>query len=395
MDLGQAMAISGSSAVFVGQSDGMVVELAQAGLRRSTAHAVPTFHGGAALRSVDVLLHLAYATRLNYERTVLDVYMQWALARYIGAFDLTPSLEVHWPGSRRLGLSDAGRRVVANQRRVFSEDVGIGLASVLAHRWFGSAHPGMDLHLVDIDIAIDSGVIAAPAGARTDYLVVAEDPGTGHVLLLGMVEAKGSESRANALRQVTRGAEQLEATVRRGRGVDGLVSVAQSGRAELNYYVALIAPNEPRTVVDLGRATGAAGALLETSWAKVADFADDPQLYERVAPKHLKERRPSSGRRSRARKSQQEVEGMAYEGTEAVVPLPGGDLHVFLGAEERMVGALREGAFGRAASIRADLRRSAQDRAPSAEVDVVDSSDRADRVQSASEDGVALVLWAE
>lgn len=394
MDLGQAMAITRSSAIFVGQSDGMVVGLAQAGLRRSTAHAVPAFHGGAVLRSADVLLHLAYATRLNYERTVLDVYMQWALARYIGAFDLTPTLEVHWPGWRRLGLSDAGRRVVANQRRVFSEDVGIGLASVLAHRWFGNAHPGMDLHLVDIDIAIASGVIAAPAGARTDYLVVAEDPGTGHVLLLGVVEAKGSESRANALRQVTRGAEQLEATTRRGRAVAGLVSVAQSGRAELNYYVAHIAPNEPPAVVDLGSASGAR-ALLETSWAKVADFADDPQLYERVAPKHLRERRPSSGQRSRARKSQQEVEGVAYEGTEAVVPLPGGDLHVFLGAEERMVSALREGAFDRAARIRADLRRSTQDRARSAEVDVVDSGDRADRVESASEDGVALVLWAE
>ncbi len=395
MDLGQALAITRCTATFAGRSDRVVAGLAQDGLRRSTAHAVPAFNGGVALRTADVLLHLAYATRLNYERTVLDVYMQWALARYIGAFELAPPLEVHWPGLRTLRLSESGRRVVANQRRVFSEDVGIGLASVLAHRWFGSARPGIDLHLVDIDIAIASGAITAPAGARTDYLVVADDPATGHVLLLGMIEAKGSESRANALRQVTRGAEQVEATTRGGRGVAGLVSVAQSGRDELSYYVASIAPDEPLAEVDLGGGP-AARSLLGTSWAKVADFADDPELYERVAPRRLKERRPSSVQRSSARRSQQEVQGAAYEGTEAVVPLPGGDLHVFLGAEERLVTALREGALDRAASIRADLRRSTLDWAVRSEaVDSVDWSARADHVESASADGVALALWAE
>lgn len=400
MDLTHAIAIAGSPAVFAGQSDGMVVRQAQTGLAHSTAQAIPRFHHGTILRPVDVLLHLAYATRLNYERTVLDVYMQWALARYIGAFDVAASRASRWGGLSRLELSDAGRRVVGNQRRVFSEDVGIGLASLLARRWFASAHPGYDLDLVDIDVAIASRLIAAPPGARTDYLVVAPDRATGRVLLLGIVEAKGSESRANALRQIATGAGQLEATTVRRRSVPGLVSVAQSGRADLRYYLALVEPDEPWLPVDLGPARGATMALLNTAWAKIADFGDDPELYSRVAPKSLKDRRPSVSRSAQTEKSRVEVAGREYEGAEALIPLPGGRLRVFLGAETRLLGALREGAFGRAVSIKTELRRMADDRGSTEETGSRDwgSGDWGSgdgRVESASEDGVALVLRAE
>lgn len=388
MDLNQAMAVIGSRSLFSGESDQWTANLAQKGLVNSVALAIPELHGGAHIRPVDLLLHLAYATRLNYQSTVLDAYMQWGIARYIGAFD------VQWhpnPTSKRIVLSDAARRVVANQRRVLSEDIGIGLASLLSRRIFASRHPGMDLHLVDIDMAIASGLIDAPSGSRTDFLVVAKDRQSGNVLLLGLVEAKGSESRANGKRQLVKGAAQIEETTVSVLRVPGVVSVAQSGRDEVRYSIVKVEPQGMGDIVDLGSSQRAAD-LVNASWAKIADIGDEPDLYMRLAPEKLKDRRPSFSRDRWSPKARQEVRGNEYEGTEAIIPLPGGRLHVFLGAETRLLRALAAQNVDEALASRERLRGEGDAETMSQSSDYGEWEGQTSRIESTSEEGVALVL---
>lgn len=391
MDLNQAMAVVGTPALFFGESDQWVADLAQGGLVNSRALAIPDLHGGTHIRPVDLLLHLAHATRLNYQRTVLDVYMQWAIARYIGAFDTQRHPN---PALQRIILSDAARRVVSNQRRVLSEDIGIGLASILSREVFTSRNPGMDLHLVDIDMAIASGLIGAPAGSRTDFLVVSTDRRNGHVLLLGVVEAKGSESRTNARLQLTKGARQIEETVASVSGVSGVVSVAQSGRDEVRYSVVEVEPLWTGGIHDLGTSEGAMD-LMNASWAKIADIGDEPDLYMRLAPKKLKDRRPSLNRDQRSVKVRQEVWGNEYQGTEATIPLPGGRLHVFLGAETGLLRALASGKGDDVMGSRERLRRESGTGVGNRLDDSRDWEARSSKIESASEEGVALILRAD
>ncbi len=68
---------------------------------------------------------LSYATRHRYQDDLLDTYLHWALARYIGLFEHRDEGS-YLPA---LMLSEAGQRIKGNQRRVTSEEMGIATRS--------------------------------------------------------------------------------------------------------------------------------------------------------------------------------------------------------------------------------------------------------------------------
>ncbi len=323
MDLLRALTILSTRSFIEGHSDAGIAAGVQLLLKASSASAVPMLDGRTELSPVEVLRHLAHATRLHYEDSVYDVYRQWALARYVGVFDLVPW---HYSGPPRLSLSDAGRRVVGNQRAVLSEDLGIGFASAMAQTWARGRWPGHSPQLIDVDIAYRYESSASCAGRRTDYLIVSYDRDAARPVILGLLECKGSESRAHALRQVSTGAKQIEDTVLRGRRVPGLVCSLHSGRDAVQYFTCAVEPlRGGRSPVGLPKLPGLA-ELFRVPWARLADIADEKELYDRLAPNRLKAKRPSATARTRVR-DQRIIHGRFTKAPPRVYRFPAGSSH--------------------------------------------------------------------
>lgn len=376
MDLRRALYIMGHAAHLDGTSAASDAAYAQTDLTHSTAMPIAYLDGGIHGRLAELLLHLAYATRLDYAPTVFDVYRQWALARYIGVFDLmgttTPTAI----------LSNAGQGVVLNQRRVLSEDLGIGMAAMLAREWVRARFPQYDVHLVDIDVAVQAGLIQAPANRRADYLLLAYDANATTALALGVLECKGSESRKHALRQLGSGAEQVEQTLINHHQLPGLVSSLHSGRNLMQYHVAeVLPPGMAAGAVDLPVAEETM-TLFGASWARLADIANDTVVYDRFAPSAVKVRRTVESSASNVRQ-EREVQGRAYIGTETRIPLPGGELRYFLGADAEIIDALRRADVSEALTTKS--RVGSDPRRPT-------STQNDSTVSAATADGVALEL---
>jgi hypothetical protein len=176
------MHVVGSEVWVSGSSDNELIESVQMApnfvLTRKPLSPATGLDSGISLHPVDVVHALSYATRPRYQDDLLDMYLLWALIRYIGLFEFAFE-----PYGVTLMLSDAGRRITGNQRRVTSEEMGIGFGVLLANQWFtrtGAA--GLPIGIVDVDAALDDRYIFAggaryPVRAvgqrRPDYLLVA------------------------------------------------------------------------------------------------------------------------------------------------------------------------------------------------------------------------------
>jgi len=150
---------------------------------------------GVELRAIDALHRLALVTGPRFQDDLHDVYLRWALYRYLGTFDL------RWPD--RLILSDPARRVVGNQRRVTSEELGIAFGLETAAAWLRARYgPATPVRFVDIDSALTAGGVAAGGrvvrvhqvrDVRPDYVGIANvSPGVHRLV---MIECKGPRAR--------------------------------------------------------------------------------------------------------------------------------------------------------------------------------------------------------
>jgi hypothetical protein len=134
------------------------------------------------LRPVEALHWLSYATSPRYQDDLLDRYMHWALVRYIGLFERREE----GPPCPALTLNQPGQRIRGNQRRVTSEEMGIGFGALLANCWFAQTGAvGLPIGIVDVDAALDDRYIFAGGSRqavravddrRPDYLLIAPDP---------------------------------------------------------------------------------------------------------------------------------------------------------------------------------------------------------------------------
>jgi hypothetical protein len=306
---------------------------------------------GVRLRPVEALHMLSYVTRPRYQDDLLDLYLQWGILRYLGFFDLTSS------EAPQLCVSEPGRRVVGNQRRVTSEELGIGFGALLAKRWFErSGVAGPVIRVIDIDVAFREGYFRAggerypvkKAGLRRpDYLLLADDASVRSRYRVRALECKGTKYPGHAIQQLANAVEQLD-----GLAVDGRVPAGLAVSTVLAdnglRYLALDPPDEdepsyearPERVREMRGfhladdardvlSRDLVDATLSGSWAMLADFAGNLPAVDLWAPRVMRQR---LDRRPRDRSPYETPFGTA-RGTSATFTFEGQRLTVRYGVE--------------------------------------------------------------
>ncbi|WP_290054009.1 hypothetical protein [Amycolatopsis solani] len=266
---------------------------------------------GITLRPIEALHWLSYVTRPRYQDDVLDQYLWWGLLRYLGFF----AHDYSHSRSPNLALSPAGCRISGNQRRVTSEEMGIGFGAALAARWFDGTSAATLRSVVDIDVALDARFVFGPSAAvqhigtrRADYLLIGADRHDSSRYVLRVLECKGTKNAGNAVAQLARAVGQLDGVTVGGRVPPGLATAVITGESRTSYLA--VDPgddDEPSYALDIetidrGRgfrlesdredvsAAEIANAAVRASWAVLADFGGNVDAIRRWAPDVMRNR---------------------------------------------------------------------------------------------------------
>lgn len=218
---------------------------------------------------IEAMLHLAKATRLLVSDDIYDWYQNWSWLRYLGAFS---------SGRGRLRLSDSGLRVKANQRRVLSEDLGIGFGLVVAHRWCRDLGAVGAINTIDVDLVLREG-LGLPSGStasirhrQPDYLLTyGESHGSG-VTIYKSLECKGTVQPNNAPDQLARAITQLASLEIDGVTPQGIAVATISDRSGIRYLA-----------VDPGDDDGSNDELPGKGLERLPDFPTYMQPTDRPA----------------------------------------------------------------------------------------------------------------
>ncbi|GAA0404022.1 hypothetical protein GCM10009541_54020 [Micromonospora gifhornensis] len=425
MDLRRALDIVAQPWTYFGVSDAQLCADVQAyadddlGVRD-----VPALDGEAAVRPLDVLLRLAVATKPQYQTDLYEAHRHWSLLRYLGLFDSD--------SDGYLCLSSAGRRIVGNQRRVTSEELGIGFAVHRAQEWMAARWPGATTTgVIDIDVALSSGVIRVGGVTssvvqrgrrRPDYLLIAESPGSEDRYHYAVVECKGTKGWRYGLDQLASACVQLRGVAVESRQPPGLavgtvladdwvycraleLSPGRRGHHEsATDPVKLPEPFGDAAEVHVEReaferivhvdmdegaplsAEDLVGAGMQASWASLADFAGNDYAFRRWAPPVFRANLDRDVRARPQRVERQTRGGLDVVGVRNLITLPGGELEVVFGLAAEVDEALADRDADRVIEAQ---RRVAGQRAQ--ERDVA-SREPGDDVTAVSDDGAVLML---
>jgi hypothetical protein len=316
MDLNRALAVMRTETRIRGRSDhSLVLNLATKLGAAAPKPLLPAagLHRGIRFRPCEVLHLLSYVTRPRYQADLHDVYVQWGLLRYLGFFDLENI------GNPMAGLkvSEAGRRITGNQRRVTSEEMGIAFGALLALHWVGhSGATNVPISVVDIDAALDDRYVFAGGARQTvrktgslrpDYLLVVHDPSIPTRYRVRTLECKGTKSRGYGPRQLAHAIEQLGGVTVGGRVPAGLAvstitsddglfyyAIDPADEEEPSYEVTTETIEEARSFRFSGEPeippTRLVSASVRASWATLADFGGNLGALDRWAPAIMRDR---------------------------------------------------------------------------------------------------------
>lgn len=361
---------------------------------------------------------------IQVEADVYDAHVRWALLRYLGIFEAT-GLQ-----PPKFGLSAAGRRVAGNQRRVMSEELGIGYASLLSGSWLipDTAFGSNTVTAVDIDLllaGIDGNLRTVQVGIRRpDYLIVGRDSSSN--VKLGLLECKGTKSRHYAVKQLAAASEQLAGVTINSQTLPGLavssivggrmieyraVQRGPGGRAEqissgdpmpsgqdsvyladtaLDFMSADEVPHfssADESVADAGSFVDGlraiTGPALATSWSLLADLSGNEEAVSRWRTSRARDQIPR-GRRPRVERLG--PNGSRVRGVSSVLSLPGGQLEATISVVDYVDEALSNG--DAAAILAAQDQAAAEQQGRSARIAL--ASD--DAVAAYGRDGSALLL---
>lgn len=315
-------------------------------------------HGDVTLRPISVMLELALGTVLNEDPDIAAFARHWSIFRYLGVF----AKEVQ---TGRLHLDTAALKYIgANQRRVLSEELGIGFGIIVAKQWCKARNPGIGpITVIDVDKALKKGQVPLledkKNGRQPDYLLSYFDPTNPRVKIYDLLETKGTADKSNAKKQLSRAVTQLAGLTLNGQPMTG---IAISTVSKTNgFHVMAVDPEEEPTTweptnealeywrtskepfrqddfkLDLPREEFLATAT-NVGFASLADFSGQQEVATRWLPNL------DTGRKTKtnADVSRRTASG-SFVGTEYVVEIPGTSarLRVFRGAEEHVVGGLR------------------------------------------------------
>lgn len=317
MDLDSALATMRAGTWLQGRSDHSLVRRIAGAPGVSTSKRLSPATGlqhGVQFQPGEVLHLLSYVTRPRYQADLHDMYVQWGLLRYLGFFELK---DPHNPLAG-LKVSEAGRRITGNQRRVTSEELGIAFGALLGLQWFGSTGArGVPMSVVDIDAALDDRYVFA-AGTRNavrhtgsrrpDYLLIAHDPTMPNRYRIRVLECKGTKSPGYAATQLVRAVGQLDGVTVGGRVPAGLavstitsdaglsyLAIDPADEDEPSYEVTSETIEEARSfrLEDEARELSAVrlvSASVRASWATLADFGGNLGALDRWAPAIMRNR---------------------------------------------------------------------------------------------------------
>jgi hypothetical protein len=320
MDLEDALTVVDTPVHLPGQSDDALVRQIQQRKEFSAPHKALApatgLENGIVLRPLEALHRLSYVTRPRYQDDVLDQYLWWGLLRYLGFF----AHDYSHSRSPRLALSEAGRRIVGNQRRVTSEEMGIAFGAALAARWFDTTSAATLRTVVDIDVALDARFVFGPSMAvqhigarRPDYLLVGVDRRDSSRYVLRALECKGTKNAGTAVAQLARAVGQLDGVAVGGRVPPGLATAVVTGESRTSYLAVDPADDDEPSyevtdeTIDRVRrfrfesdrvdvsAAEITSASVRASWAMLADFGGNLDAVGMWAPEVMQsrlERRP-------------------------------------------------------------------------------------------------------
>lgn len=381
--------------------------------------------GGSTEIGVDVLRRLAQATRPLYTDGVYDLYTHWAMLRYLGVFE-PPSPR----GTPNFALSAAGRRVVGNQRRVLSEELGIGFAIGLAESWMRARVPGpyTPFRAIDIDMALTDGSIQAARAHKTvkaigtrrpDYLLILDDPSIPGRFRVSVLECKGTKNATNSIKQLINASTQLRGVKVANRMPAGLAvgtvigdnrvtfnalqtrsevsSTDPYGRREetegsdevvdVDLEVLRSAPMPDIDRLDVPSPAVLASWAMAMSWASLGDFAGNSNAFNRWASGSLRNKLARDSGAQRDRVEEVAPDGTNLIGVRNVLTFPGGRLEIFFGVTAGVDRALTAGDPEQL--LLEQSRVAGGSDAPERGMRL---ADRGDRVYSQGADGAALML---
>jgi hypothetical protein len=361
--------------------------------------------GGLVTRPIDAMLRLARATRPLISDDVYDWYRHWGWLRYLGIFD--------WRSAGVLGLSAAGLGVRANQRRVMSEDLGVGFGCVVADLWCARLGAAGPTAIVDMDLALNEGrrwlqrhgANPAVGDRQPDYLLIYPGPTSTRAFAYKALECKGTVSLANVNGQLGRAVTQLASLELSGMTPQGIAVSTVSNGSGVQYFAVDPAdygaievvtltdrdlararqPGEVRRSVD-GTIEIDAGEFIAISLlmnaGTLADYGGNNEAATEFLPPPTLSR---LSRRPRDRVVRETAEG-TFRGVEYRFPAPDGTpLRVFMGVAAPVDDALASGDIDEVTGAQLSFRAERQESL---------TTGGSDLVSATSDDGAILLLQA-
>lgn len=196
--------------------------------------------GNLPLRPISAMLELALGTALNNDPDIAAFARGWSTLRYLGIFAKCAQ-------TGALHLDGAALQLIGpNQRRVLSEDLGIGFGILVAKHWCRSRTSELGpIMAIDVDKALRNGTVSnlQLAGRRQpDYLLAYPDPTTPGVTVYDLLETKGTVSTSTALTQLGRAVTQLAGLTVGGQPMTG-IAVSTVSNAD-GFRVLAVDPEE-------------------------------------------------------------------------------------------------------------------------------------------------------
>lgn len=187
----------------------------------------------------EVLHELGVATTLGTASPLALVARHWAHVRYCATLARTRKGE--------LALSSSAGNVVHHHKITQSEQLGIGLALVVAKTLLHRKHPGWTFHAVDAEVALAAGFIdgvgaverASQTQKRPDYILVGHhSSGRRRKVMIVVLECKGTHQPASfAYGQLARAAVQVETLRVGGRSPSSLMVASCLAQSRITSYV--------------------------------------------------------------------------------------------------------------------------------------------------------------
>jgi hypothetical protein len=314
-------------------------------------------HGDFQVRPISAMLELARGTALSEDPEVAAFARRWPILRHLGIFARDAQ-------SGKLHLDAAALKFIGpNQRRVLSEDLGIGFGIIVAKSWCEARTAAIGpVTAIDVDRALYKRLLPKPpAGSRQpDYLLAYSDSTNPRTKIYDLLETKGTVSKSTANGQLSRAVTQLAGLTVGGNQLTGIAVSTVSN--EDGVRVMAVDPDERlvtweptnvalerwRTAEERSREEAAQldvsaeeffATATNVECASLAEFSGQHGSAARWLPNLGSDSRGDTNTEVR-----RETEAGTFIGAEYVIEIPGtsGRLRLYQGVEKSIVDGLRD-----------------------------------------------------